>query len=93
MRLKTNTQVAKLNCVMTHDLLALLQKCPGVVDQLGFTKTRYRKWKERLRVLRDTLAHGGGLLHAEPDPLGAIQLFEDVRSFAEKTTNLITGVV
>ena len=59
-RLKTNTQVTKLDCVMTHDLLALLQKCPRVVDQLGFTETRYKKWKERLRVLRDTLAHGGG---------------------------------
>jgi hypothetical protein len=78
---------------MTHDLLALLQKCPGVVDQLGFTKNRYRKWKERLRDLRDTLAHGGGLLHAEPDPLSAIQLFEDVRSFAEKTTILVANVV
>jgi hypothetical protein len=92
-RLKTNTQVTKLDCVMTHDLLALLQKCPGVVDQLGFTKNRYRKWKERLRDLRDTLAHGGGLLHAEPDPLSAIQLFEDVRSFAEKTTILVANVV
>jgi hypothetical protein len=29
-RLKTNTQVTKLDCVMTHDLLALLQKCPGL---------------------------------------------------------------
>jgi hypothetical protein len=92
-RMKTNTQVTQLDCVMTHDLLALLNKCPGVVDQLGLTKNRYKKWKERLRLLRDTLAHGGGLLHAEPDPLSAIQLFEDVRNFAERTTSLVADVV
>jgi hypothetical protein len=91
-RLKTNTQVTKLDCVMLHDLLALLRKCPGVVEQLGFTGNSYKKWKEQLRTLRDTLAHGGGLLHAESDPLRAIQLFEDVRTFAEKTTSLIANV-
>ena len=88
-RLKTNTEVTKLDCLMIHDLLALLYDCTAIVEQLGFTKNKFRKWKEQLRRLRDTLAHGGGLLHAEPDPLRAIQLFEDVRSFAEKTTTLV----
>ena len=88
-RLKTNTQVTKLDCLMIHDLLALLYECTGIVEQLGFTRSRFKKWKERLRLLRDTLAHGGGLLHAESDPLCAIQLFQDVRSFAEKTTRLV----
>jgi hypothetical protein len=49
------------------------------------------KWKEQLRILRDVLAHGGGLLHVEPDPLNAIRFFEDVRSFAEETTSLVTA--
>ena len=92
-RLKTNTQVTKLECVMIHDLLSLLYGCREVIEQLGFTKNKYKKWKERLRLLRDALAHGGGLLHAEPDPLCAIQLFEDVRSFAGKTTSLVAASV
>lgn len=92
-RRRTNTEVSKLDCVMIHDLLALLHTCTGVIEQLGFTKSQFRKWKEQLRLLRDTLAHGGGLLHAEPDPLRAIRLFEDVRSFAEETTNLVATQV
>jgi hypothetical protein len=76
-RRKTNTEVSKLDCVMIHDLLALLYKCTGIIEQLGFTKNQFRTWKEQLRLLRDTLAHGGGLLHAEPDPLRAIKLFEE----------------
>jgi len=88
-RLKTNTEVTKLDCLMIHGLLALLYECTAIVKQLGFTRNQFKKWKEQLRRLRDTLAHGGGLLHAEPDPLHAIQLFEDVRSFAEKTTRLV----
>jgi hypothetical protein len=31
-----------------------------------------------------------GLLEVEPDPLRAVQFFEDVRGFAEKITQLIT---
>lgn len=88
-RLRTNTEVTKLDCLMIHDLLALLHECTAIVEQLDFTRNQFKKWKEQLRRLRDTLAHGGGLLYAEPDPLRAIQLFEDVRSFAEKTTRLV----
>ena len=88
-RVKNNTEVTKLDCLMIHDLLALMNECTGIVTQLGFTKSQFKKWKERLRLLRDTLAHGGGLLHAEPDPMRAVQLFEDVRGFAEKTTRFI----
>ena len=88
-RLRTNTEVTKLDCLMIHDLLDLLYECTATLETLGFTKSRFKKWKEQLVRLRDALAHGGGLLHAEPDPLRAIQLFEDVRGFAEKTTSLV----
>lgn len=88
-RRKTNTEVSKLDCVMLHDLLALLYKSTGIIERLGFTGSQFKKWKEQLCRLRDTLAHGGGLLHAEPAPLRAIKLFEDVRSFAGKTTSLV----
>jgi hypothetical protein len=90
-RVKTNTEVTKLDCLMIHDLLALMNECTGIVAQLGFTKSQFKKWKERLRLLRDTLAHGGGLLHAEPDPMRAVELFDEVRGFAEKTTRLIAA--
>jgi hypothetical protein len=44
--------------------------------------------KRPLVRLRDNLAHGGGLLQAESDPVRAIELFEDVRSFAERIWGL-----
>lgn len=76
-------------CLVLHDRLRLLAKCDRVVTQLGFTSVKqFKDWKERLVNLRDNLAHGGGLLHAEADPVSAIELFEDVRSFAERIWEL-----
>ena len=88
-RVKNNTEVTKLDCLMIHDLLALMNECTGIVTQLGFTKSQFKKWKERLRLLRDTLAHGAAYFTPRPDPMRAVQLFEDVRGFAEKTTRFI----
>ncbi len=74
---------------MLHDRLQLLGKCDRVVPELGYASGKqFKKWKERLVNLRDNLAHGGGLLHAEPNPIDAIGLFEDVRSFAERIWEL-----
>ena len=88
-RVRTNTQVTRLECLMLHDRLRLLGKCDRVVSELGFASGKqFKSWKERLVNLRDNLAHGGGLLHAESDPVHAIQLFEDVRSFAERIWEL-----
>ena len=88
-RLRTNTEVSMLECLMLHDRLRLLGKCDRVVSELGFASGKqFRNWKERLVNLRDNLAHGGGLLHAESDPVHAIELFEDVRSFAERIWGL-----
>ena len=88
-RLRTNTAVTKLECLMLHDRLQLLGKCDQAAPALGFVSGKqFKRWKERLVNLRDNLAHGGGLLHAEPDPVHAIELFEAVRSFAERIWNL-----
>jgi len=88
-RVRTNTQVTRLECLMLHDRLRLLGRCDRVVSELGFASGKqFKSWKERLVNLRDNLAHGGGLLHAESDPVHAIQLFEDVRSFAERIWEL-----
>lgn len=88
-RLRTNTEVTMLECLMLHDRLRLLGKCGQVVSDLGFSSsTQFKEWKERLVRLRDNLAHGGGLLQAESDPVRAIELFEDVRSFAERIWGL-----
>jgi hypothetical protein len=88
-RVRTNTQVTRLECLMLHDRLHLLGKCDRVASELGFASGRqFKSWKERLVNLRDNLAHGGGLLHAESDPVPAIKLFEEVRSFAERIWDL-----
>jgi hypothetical protein len=88
-RIRNNTEVTKLECLMLHDRLQLLGKCDRVVPDLGFDSgTQFKAWKKCLVNLRNNLAHGGGLLHAEPNPITAIALFEDVRSFAERIWDL-----
>lgn len=87
-RRHTSTEVTLLQCLMLRDRLDLLEKCPGVED-LGFlSKTQYRKWKEKVTGVRNSLAHGGTLLHAQPDPVSAIDVFADIRSFMQETWDI-----
>ena len=91
-RRRTNTEVTPLECLMLNHRLALLQHCPEVVSALGYSSPpEFGAWEKRLRHLRNTLAHGGGLLHAEPDPLRAVELFKRIRYFAEGLWRLAAG--
>lgn len=84
-RVKANVEISRLDCLMLHQRLSLLGKSPGLCVDLGFdTKRSYAQWAKSVTRLRDTLAHGGGLLHVRPDPVEAIQLFDEVRGFAER---------
>jgi hypothetical protein len=84
-RRRRNVDIALIDCLMLGDRLKLIGKSRELVRALGFEDPRhYRSWKETLGGLRDTLAHGGSLLDAERDPLKAIDLFAEVRGFAER---------
>jgi len=91
-RRRTNTEVTPLECLMLNHRLTLLQRCPEVVSALGYSSAlEFDAWEDRLRHLRNMLAHGGGLLHAEPDPLHAVELFKGIRYFAEGLWRLARG--
>lgn len=82
-RRSENAEIGRLDCLMLPQRMKLLRKCPGVVEELGFqNKGVFHKWKERLGNMRDVLAHGGGLLSYQSDPEAAIDIFQEVRSFA-----------
>jgi hypothetical protein len=88
-RVRSNVEISPIDCLMLHQRLSLVGLSQRVCDELGFpSKRSWAKWAGELTRLRDGLAHGGGLLHACPDPLGAIKLFGDVRSFAERIWDL-----
>jgi hypothetical protein len=88
-RVRSNAELTRLDCLMLHQRLSLLGKSPDVCSELGHgSKTSFAKWARTLTDLRDTLAHGGGLLHARPDPVQAIELFDEARSFAERVWRL-----
>lgn len=92
-RLRTNTEVTILECLMLRDRLDLLGQCESVVSRLGFVSdAEFANWQARLISVRNNLAHGGSLLHAEHDPVRAIGLFEDIRSFAQKIWELALQV-
>ena len=58
-RLRTNTEVTMLECLILRDRLRLLGKCDRVVSELGFASTKqFKSWKERLVNLRDNLCTG-----------------------------------
>lgn len=89
-RRRTNTEVTMLECLMLRDRLNLLGECgPSVISRLGFASVdQFTDWVKSLTRLRNNLAHGGSLLHAERDPIHAIELFESVRSFSQRIWEL-----
>jgi CBS domain len=88
-RLRSNAEISRLDCLLLHQRLSLLGKAPHLCLDLGFTTNRsFARWTRTLTKLRDTLAHGGGLLHARPDPVEAIDLFGEVRTFTEAVWGL-----
>lgn len=88
-RVRTNTEVTKLECLMLSDRMNLIGRCEEAVSGLGFSSyDELIDWKKRLLRLRNVLAHGGGILDAQPQPQDAIKLFKEVRSFAERTWKL-----
>jgi hypothetical protein len=89
-RLRTNTEVTMLECLMLRDRLNLLRECgSSVISRLGFASDeQFTTWMKSLIRLRNYLAHGGTLLHAQSDPIHAIELFESVRAFPQKIWEL-----
>ena len=88
-RVRANAEISRLECLMLHQRLSLIGKSPESFTALGFSSMRaYTGWAKTITRLRDTLAHGGGLLHAQREPEEAIRLFDDVRRFAERVWEL-----
>lgn len=83
-RRRTNTETSLIECAMLDDKLLILRKRADLCGSLGFQSGRaFHAWEEDLKRLRDTLAHGGGLLDTEREPAVAVELFDRVRGFAE----------
>jgi CBS domain-containing protein len=90
-RVLANAEISHLDCLMLHQRLDLLRESEDLMLALGGTsRSAFKTWKKRLVALRDVLAHGGGLLHAESDPVRAIDLFDRVRGFAERVWEVAT---
>lgn len=84
-RKKKDAQVTHLECLTLSDRLNLLGDCQHVLPELGFSsRNEFAEWKKKILSVRNRLAHGETLLHAEKDPVKAIELFQQIRNFAQK---------
>lgn len=81
--------VRPVDCLGLHDLLAVARRVEPLRAALGHaTRHAFDKWAEPVKRLRDVLAHGGGLLDAQPDPIAAIAGFGRLRAIAEVAVDL-----
>lgn len=64
-----------------HEVLAVFTRADLQLPVV--TVRRFCRWIKPVKHLRNTLAHGGNILSAEPDPIKAIELLQEVRRFAE----------
>lgn len=84
-RRQHNTEIGPLECLTLPIRLQLLLKHPILrAEFFPGTRGEFNRWQETLLNLRNTLAHGGTIFGAESDPVRAIDLFNEVRDFAER---------
>lgn len=81
-RRSKNVEIAMIDCLMLEDRLRLA--CVSAIrSDLGYSNRAFDRWQERLKGVRDVLAHGGSILDFEPDPEASIELLVQVRDFAQ----------
>jgi hypothetical protein len=79
-----NADLALLDCLTLDDRLHLIGLSDEARRALGLTSPLDLEERlHQLKHLRNTLAHGGGLLDVERDPNKAIVLFTEIRRFAQ----------
>lgn len=85
-----NSATHLVDCLNLDDRLALVTKLDDLTTALGFrSKKEILKRTKPIKTLRNVLAHGDSLLSAEPDPVKAIDLLRQVRTFAEDAWELV----
>ena len=83
-RRRHNADIDLIECVQLADLFDIAAKEPMIQKRFSLSKAEIRKTKTRIVRARDSMAHGGSLLNADPDPEGAIGLFMEIRRLAEQ---------
>lgn len=89
-RRRRNAELVLEDCLTFEDRLAVVKESEALRDQLGYlSKNKFRQWTERVKRLRDTLAHAGSILDFDPDPEAALSFAEEVRGLAERVLGLV----
>jgi len=84
-RQQANIELGRINCLSVSDRIDIARKL-HLSDRLGFSSARELKtWKEQVRDLRDTLAHGGTVLDAFPEPDDALAGIEQLSHVAARS--------
>jgi hypothetical protein len=83
-RQRHNTAIDLIQCLGLEDLMRIAIRDRAIREGLHYGRDAMEEWAEQLRRVRDTLAHAGGLLDAEPAALQAIKLFLHIQRFAER---------
>lgn len=77
-----DTDLDLLRSLNLDDRLTIVRKL-GLHDAIGFRSVRdFRRWSERLKRVRNALAHGSTLLTAVPDPTEALGILRQLRQGA-----------
>lgn len=83
-RRRHNAEIDLLECVQFADLFDIASIEPLVQRSTSLSEGEFVALKDRIVPARDSMAHGGSLLSADPNPEGAIALFMEIRSLAER---------
>ena len=84
-RRRSNTEIARFDCLMLRDRLALVRRRERLRQAVGFDSVSgFSGWERELTGLRNVLAHGGTVLDYKPMPAEAIALLKRVHEFGER---------
>jgi len=83
-RRNADADLDPLRSLNLDDRLTIARKL-GLHEAFGFTSiSDFKKWSERLKQIRNSLAHGSTLLSAVPDPTEALASLRQLRESASR---------
>jgi hypothetical protein len=80
-RAKRNNQLPFVRSLSLEDRFDLLIKMPELRKRTSLSKTRAEHYRHCVQVIRDTIAHAGGLLDVRPDWRATLQDLEELDAF------------
>lgn len=88
-RRKNNAELGLEDCLYFDHVMALTAQAPGLISDLGTTKTQFQALRAKMAPLRNELAHGGSILDGRGTAVEALETVARIRQLVDRAAELV----